>query len=140
MTETSVSSVVSSGLCCFSLTDAAVRMIEQPATAGIGIWFDAKGGTMITQMHVGFRVEDYERWKAGYDASIEQRKAAGEISFAVYRNADDPNIVTVVSEQESAERLLEFFNSPDLQEKMKAAGIVEMGANLLVEEMDRGVH
>ena len=95
---------------------------------------------MITQMHVGFRVEDYERWKAGYDASIEQRKAAGEISFAVYRNADDPNIVTVVSEHESAERLLAFFNSPDLREKMKAAGIVEMGKNLLVEEMDRGVH
>ena len=28
---------------------------------------------MVTHVHVGFKVENYERWKEGYDASIEQR-------------------------------------------------------------------
>jgi len=95
---------------------------------------------MVTHLHVGFRVEDYERWKAGYDASIEQRKASGEISYKVYRNADDPNVVTVLSVQEDAERVKAFMSSPDLQSRMKEAGITQMGQQFIVEEMAGGAH
>ena len=95
---------------------------------------------MVTHLHVGLRVEDYERWKDGYDASIEQRKASGEISFKVYRSVDDPNLVTVLSVQESAEKVMAFMDSPDLQTRMKAAGITQMGQQLLLEEMDSGTH
>jgi len=95
---------------------------------------------MVTQMHVGFKVEDYEKWKAGYDASIEQRKAYGEISFQVFRNVDDPNTVTVVAVQESMERVRAFMDSPDLQQRMRDAGIIRMGQMLYVEEMDGGTH
>ncbi|MBK5101206.1 MAG: antibiotic biosynthesis monooxygenase [Desulfobacteraceae bacterium] len=95
---------------------------------------------MVTHVHVGFKVENYERWKKGYDASIEQRKAAGEISFQVFRNVDDPNIVTVLSVQESAEKVQAFMDSPDLKERMKAAGITQMGQMLIIEEMDSGTH
>jgi hypothetical protein len=35
---------------------------------------------MVTHAHVGFKVKNYEQWKEGYDASVEQRKAAGELS------------------------------------------------------------
>ena len=95
---------------------------------------------MVTQLHVGFRVEDYDQWKAGYDESLEARKAAGEISFAVYRNVDDPNVVTVLAVQQSEEQTRAFMASPDLQEKMKASGIVQMGTQLYLEEMDSGTH
>ena len=95
---------------------------------------------MITHLHVGFKVENYERWKEGYDASIEQRKAAGEILFQVFRNVDDPNTVTVLSVQESAEQVQAFMNSPDLKARMEAAGITEMGQMLIIEEMDSGTH
>jgi quinol monooxygenase YgiN len=95
---------------------------------------------MVTHLHVGFKVKDYERWKNGYDASLEQRKATGEISFQVFRNVADPNTVTVLSVQKSAEQVQAFMDSPDLKERMKAAGITEMGQMLIVEEMDRGVH
>lgn len=95
---------------------------------------------MVAHLHVGFRVDDYERWKAGYDASLEERKASGEISFTIYRNADDPNVVTVLSVQQSAEQVRAFMASPDLQEKMKAAGIVQMGQQLILEETDSGTH
>ena len=95
---------------------------------------------MVTHVHVGFKVENYERWKEGYDASIEQRKAAGEISFQVFRNVDDPNIVTVLAVQESAEQVQAFVDSPDLKARMEAAGIIEMGQMLMMEEMDSGTH
>lgn len=95
---------------------------------------------MVTHLHVGFKVKNYEQWKEEYDASIEQRKAAGEISFQVFRNAEDPNTVTVLSVQESAEQVQAFMDSPDLKERMEAAGIAEMGQMLIMEEMDSGTH
>ena len=95
---------------------------------------------MVTHLHVGFKVEDYNRWKEGYDASIEQRKAAGEVSYQVFRNVDDPNTVTVLSVQESAEKVQAFMDSPDLQTRMEGAGITQMGQMLIVEEMDSGTH
>lgn len=95
---------------------------------------------MVTHLHVGFKVKNYERWKEGYDASIEQRKAAGEISFQVFRNVDDPNTVTVLSVQESAEQVQAFLDSPDLKARMEAAGITEMGQIFIMEEMDSGTH
>ena len=93
---------------------------------------------MVTHIHVGFKVENYERWKKEYDASIEQRKATGEISFQVFRNVNDPNTVTVLSVQESAEQVQAFMDSPDLKARMEAAGITEMGQMLILEEMDSG--
>jgi quinol monooxygenase YgiN len=93
---------------------------------------------MVTHVHVGFKIENYERWKEGYDASIEQRKATGEISFQVFRNVNDPNTVTVISVQESAEQVQAFMDSPDLKARMEAAGITEMGQMLILEEMDSG--
>ena len=95
---------------------------------------------MVTHLHVGFKVEDYNRWKDGYDASIEQRKASGEISFQVFRNVDDPNTVTVLSVQESAEKVPAFMDSPDLQARIKAAGVTQMGQMLIMEQMDSGTH
>lgn len=95
---------------------------------------------MVTHLHVGFKVEDYNRWKEGYDASQEQRKASGEVSFQIFRNVDDPNTVTVLSVQESAERVQAFIDSPDLQARMKAAGITQMGQMLIIEEVDSGTH
>ena len=95
---------------------------------------------MVTHLHVGFKVKNYERFKEGYDANIEQRKAAGEISFQVFRNVDDPNTVTVLSVQESAEQVQAFIDSPDLKARMEAAGIIEMGQMLIMEEMDSGTH
>jgi len=90
-------------------------------------------------MHIAFRVEDYDQWKTGYDASSDQRRAAGESSYQVFRDLKDRNVITVVSMQESAEGVQAFLDSPDLKERMKAAGVIEMGKMLLLEEADRGV-
>ncbi len=67
---------------------------------------------MGTHLHAGFKVKDYERWKEGYDASIEQRLASGELSFQVFRDMDDPNTVTVLSVQQSEEQVRAFMACP----------------------------
>jgi len=95
---------------------------------------------LVTHLHVGFKVKDYEGWKQAYDGHVEQRKAAGELSFRVFRNVDDPNTVTVLSVQESAEKVQAFMESPGLKAAMEAAGITELGQMLMVEETDSGTH
>ena len=93
---------------------------------------------MVTHLHAGFKVKDYEQWKEGYDADIEQRKASGELASRVFRDIDDPNLVTVLSEQEDADQVRAFMASPDLKERMEAAGIIDMGRMFILEEMDSG--
>ena len=95
---------------------------------------------MVAHLHVGFKVGDYEQWKKGYDASIEERKASGEVSFQVFRSVNDPNRVTVLSMQESAERIQAFMDSADLKDRMKQSGITEIGEMLIMEQMDSGTH
>ena len=95
---------------------------------------------MVTHLHVGFKVKDYEAWKQSYDSHLEQRKAAGELAFRVFRNVDDPNTVTVLSVQASAEKVQAFMESPDLKAAMQASGITQVGQMLIVEEMDSGSH
>jgi len=94
---------------------------------------------MVTHMHIGFRVEDYDQWKQGYDASADHRRAAGETSYQVFRDLNDKNLITIVSMQEDAARVQAFLDSPELQEGMKQAGVIEMGRMMLLEEVDRGV-
>lgn len=95
---------------------------------------------MVLHMHVGFVVKDYERWKKGYDSSVEQRKASGEISYKVYRDVTNPNVVTVLSMQESAEKVQAFIDSPGLRDQMRASGITKMGMMMIAREVDSGVH
>ena len=65
-------------------------------------------------MHVAFRVQHYDEWKAGYDASVEHRRAAGGVSYEVLRDPKDSTLITVVSTQGSAECAQAFLDSPGL--------------------------
>jgi len=95
---------------------------------------------MVTHLHLGFKIEDYERWKQGYDESAEHRKETGEVSYKVFRNAEDPNTVSVLSVYETAEQIQSWIDSPELHDKMKKAGITEMGQMIMLEETASGTH
>ena len=67
-------------------------------------------------------VEDYDRWKAGFDAFP---PTDGEALFArVNRAVDDPNTVAVVAGYETLEAAKAFLDSPELMQKMQEAGVV----------------
>ena len=95
---------------------------------------------MVTFMHAGFRVEDYDAWKKGFDASAGQRQMAGEVSYQVLRDTEDPNRLTVVSVLRTPALVSAFMHSPTFESMMEASGVTEMGEVLLMEETDSGAH
>ena len=95
---------------------------------------------MVKFMHAGFRVDDYAKWKKGFDASLPQRQLAGEVSYEVLRSVDDEHRLTVVSVLKNAAVVSAFVKAPNFIEMMMAAGIAEMGQVLLLEEVDSATH
>ena len=95
---------------------------------------------MVTFVHAGFRVNDYEQWKRGFDASAPQRKMAGEVSYRVLRDVEDTESLTVVSVLKNMALVAAFTKAPNFESMMKASGVVQMGQVSLLEEVDSGPH
>jgi quinol monooxygenase YgiN len=77
-------------------------------------------------MFVQHRVKDYATWKNVFDSAFKMRAASGELSAQIYRDASDPNKITVVNKWDSLENAQKFVQSPDLQAAMAAAGVEGM--------------
>jgi len=67
---------------------------------------------------VRYKVFDFTKWKSGYDADLSARQKTGVKGIYLFRNADDPNEVTLLFSVE------EVHN--DLHHAMEKAGV--MGA------------
>lgn len=70
------------------------------------------------------KVEDYAKWKSVFDAGSAMRAAASSKKGHIFRDANDPSMVTVLSHFDDAEQAQAFMQSPDLAEAMKAAGVI----------------
>lgn len=68
-------------------------------------------------------VEDYPAWKAIFDHAATIRKNAGEISYQLLRHAHDPNQIVHFSAWNSLDNAKRFFESPELVEIRKQAGV-----------------
>jgi hypothetical protein len=77
----------------------------------------------VIHMFVRHPVEDYARWRQGYDDFDEERKEWGVSGDAVYQNADDPDDVTVWHDFETRDAAQEFMSSARLREVMATAGV-----------------
>ena len=78
-------------------------------------------------------VEDFDRWKIGFDDHGSAR-AEAKMQAKVYRSADDPNYVYVIGTAESKEAFEDFASSPDLQEATKEAGVISQLEFTILEE------
>ena len=83
-------------------------------------------------------VEAYPAWKAVFDGAADLRKRAGEISYQLLRYDQDANRVVHFSTWSSLENARRFFESPELVELRRAAG-VKAPDFLYLEEIERGV-
>lgn len=91
---------------------------------------------MVTVL-VRHTVKDYAAWKPLYDQDEARRRAGGSTGVGqVYRDVDNPNIVTAVLEWESAEQAQQFTHDPALAEVMQRAGVI--GQPAVVAIMSRG--
>lgn len=68
-------------------------------------------------------VADYSHWKGIFDHAAGMRKQAGEISYRLLRRDDDANQVVHFSEWTSLDQARAFFESPELVEIRKNAGV-----------------
>lgn len=69
------------------------------------------------------QVKDYAEWRKVFDSFAGVRASAGEISARVYRDASDPNRLTVINQWNSLENAQKFAQSPDLKAAMEKAGV-----------------
>ncbi len=68
-------------------------------------------------------VENYQAWKHLFDQAAAMRKEAGEISYQLLRYDNDANNIVHFSQWSSLERARRFFESPELVEIRKKAGV-----------------
>ena len=83
-------------------------------------------------------VAAYPAWKAIFDKAADIRKQAGEISYQLLRYDDDANNIVHFSAWKSLENARRFFESPELVEIRKQAG-VKAPEFIYLQELERGV-
>jgi heme-degrading monooxygenase HmoA len=82
-------------------------------------------------------VEDFDKWKAAFDKHAKIRKDAGSKGGTVYRNAEDPNHVTVVLKWDDADNARAFAGSAELREAMQQAGVTSAPTAFFLEKVDK---
>jgi hypothetical protein len=75
---------------------------------------------------VRHKVFDFAEWKSVYDAHLSARQKAGLKEIYLFRNAHDPNEVTLLFSVEDVHKAKAFVESDDLHHAMEKAGV--MGA------------
>ena len=78
----------------------------------------------MVYLQIRHRVEDYARWREGFDIHAAARQAAGATNETyVMRNIDDPNELTIILGWSNLEKARSFTQSASLQEAMHKAGV-----------------
>lgn len=83
-------------------------------------------------------VEAYPAWKAIFDQAADIRKQAGEIRYQLLRYDRETNRIVHFSEWSSLDHARRFFESPELVEIRKKAG-VKAPEFLYLQEIEQGV-
>ncbi|MEI6232371.1 MAG: antibiotic biosynthesis monooxygenase [Planctomycetota bacterium] len=82
-------------------------------------------------------VEHYPAWKAIFDNAAGIRKAAGEVRYQLLRFDTNANNIVHFSEWTSLDNARRFFESPELIEIRKQAG-VKAPNFMYLDEIERG--
>ena len=77
----------------------------------------------MASMLVQHQVKDFTEWKRAYDTLSDLRSSNGELSDRIYRDASDPNKLTLVFKWDSLENARKYAQSPELKAAMENAGV-----------------
>ena len=83
-------------------------------------------------------VDAYPAWKAVFDQAAGIRKKAGELNYRLLRYDNDANNIVHFSEWTSLDNARRFFESAELVEIRKKAG-VKAPDFIYLHEIERGV-
>ena len=80
---------------------------------------------MSVVMFSRIEVADYDTWKAAFDAHDETRQAHGQYNVQVFRDLENPNIVTLIAHWESMEGVQAFQQTVDVPAAQKQGGMIQ---------------
>ena len=78
---------------------------------------------MATTIINSHKVENFTKWKQGFDAGETMRAQAGIKIKGIYQSADDENAVTVISEVPNADIAKAILSGPGMKEAMEKSGV-----------------
>jgi quinol monooxygenase YgiN len=91
---------------------------------------------MTAALIVKHRVANFDAWKNVFDTFTNVRKEHGWISADVYRDATDPNIVTIVNRVKDLDGAKRYGASEGLKKAMATAGVLGPPEIFFVEEAE----
>ena len=74
-------------------------------------------------IHVRHRVEDYPKWKEGFDSTADFKRSLGWKGYRIFAIEGDNTNVLVMEEFDSEEHAREFLSSDYLRDVMGRAGV-----------------
>jgi quinol monooxygenase YgiN len=77
----------------------------------------------MASMLVQHNVKDFAEWKKVFDSVYDLRASNGELSDQIYRDASNPNSLTVIFKWDSLENAQQYAQSPELRAAMEQAGV-----------------
>lgn len=77
----------------------------------------------MASMLIQHKAKDFAVWKKVFDASAGLRASNGELSAQIFRDASNPNSLTVLNRWNSLENAQKFTHSPELKAAMEKAGV-----------------
>ena len=87
---------------------------------------------------VKHKVDDYNNWKAKFDAVEDMRRFGGEKSYKIMHPNNEPNNIILLFEWDNYENANAYMNSPQLKEAMEQAGVIEAPEITFVNIIERG--
>jgi hypothetical protein len=78
---------------------------------------------MAAALVVKHRVADFDAWKKVFDSMTPIRREYVWVGHIVLRDAQDPNVVTVVNRVKDLDGAKRYGASPELKNAMKQAGV-----------------
>ncbi len=79
---------------------------------------------MATTVINSHKVENFAKWKQGFDAGADMRTQLGIKIKGVFQSEDDENYVTIISEMPSKEVALAVLSSPELKAAGQKSGVI----------------
>lgn len=81
---------------------------------------------MATTIINSHKVENFSKWKQGFDAGEAMRKELGITVIGIFQSAEDENHVTIISEMPSAEIAKAVLSSPELKAAGEKSGVISV--------------
>jgi hypothetical protein len=78
----------------------------------------------MVYVFIKHKVEDFSKWKPGFDDHGSTRKEAGSKGGMLFRTLEDPNDLVIIFEWDNIENARKFTESEDLKKKMQEVGVV----------------